>query len=223
MRNRQKAFRTVGVSAAAAGTAAAALLAGGGAAGADTFVRLPGGTAHGEGVTLTRSHESAQISPSMAANPTSRTAWVSGTVTLKAPKLKPAKAGPSLGAAGEDAMPGTNGTMTNGAAATLSTGYIVGCQVDITGLSGGLSGTISAAPSATANLSIPIAAGQVVFVQLSTRDIEKPGTYSLGYDRAQLSIENCGGYAQARAFSTVETTGQLHQKVNLYGKPFSIG
>ncbi|MFW0796226.1 MspA family porin [Gordonia sp. CPCC 205515] len=223
MINRYSAFRATGWGAVTVGAATVALLAGSGSAGADTFVRLPGGTTHGDGVVLTRSGESAQISPSMASIPTSRTAWVSGKVTLKAPKLKPSKAGPSLGPAGEEDMPGTNGVMTNGAAATLSTGYIVGCQVNLKGLEGGLSGTISASPSATANLTVPVAAGQVVFVQVSRKDIEKPGTYTIGYDRAQLTIQNCGGYAQARAFSTVETTGKLHQKVNLYGKPFSIG
>lgn len=223
MTYRHKAFRVAGVTATAIGAAAAAAVAGVGSAGADAFVRLPGGTVHGEGITLSRSGESAQVSASMAGNPASRTAWVSGNVTLKAPKLKPAKAGPSAGPAGESELPGSNGTMTNGAAATLSTGYIVGCQVDIKGLSGDLSTTLSAAPSATASLSVPLAAGQVVFVQLSRKDIEKPGTYNIGYDRAQLAIQNCGGYAQARAFSTVETTGKLHQKVNLYGKPFSIG
>ncbi|AZG45048.1 MspA family porin [Gordonia insulae] len=223
MSNRHTAFRMAGVSAVAAGAAAGAVVAGIGSAGADAFVKLPGGTAHGVGVTLSRSGESAQVSPSMAGNPASRTAWVSGTVTLKAPKLKPAKAGPSSGPAGESELPGSNGTMTNGAAATLSTGYIVGCQVDIKGLSGDLSATLSASPSATASLSVPLAAGQVAFVQVSRKNIEKPGTYTIGYDRAQLTVQNCGGYAQARAFSTVETTGKLHQKVNLYGKPFSIG
>ncbi|NDZ96681.1 hypothetical protein G3I13_03050 [Streptomyces sp. SID6673] len=221
--NRHKAFRVAGLTTVSVGAAAAALAAGIGSAGADAFVKLPGGTAHGEGLTLTRSGESAQISPSMASNPASRTAWVSGTVTVKAPNLKPSEAGPTNGAEGESELPGTNGTSTNGAAATLSTGYIVGCQVDIKGLSGGLSGTLSASPSASASLTVPISAGQVIFVQLTKKDIEKPGTYTVGYDRAGLNLQNCGGYAQARAFSTIETTGKLHQKVNLYGKPFSIG
>ncbi len=160
----------------------------------------------------------------MAANGVSRTTWVSGQITLYAPNLKPAKAGPSVGAAGETTLPGSNGTATNGAAATLSTGYIIGCQVNIKGLQGGLSGSLTpTAPSLSGTLTVPLAAGDVTFVVLNTKNIEKAGTYHLGYDDAQIDVQNCGGYAQARAFTTIETTGEVHQKVNLYGKPFSIG
>lgn len=193
---------------------------------ADAFVRLPGGVAHGDGLTLTRTSETAQISPSLAANGLGRTAWVSANVTLKAPGLKPSKAGPNNGPNGESgSFLGTNGTSTDGAAATLSVGYIVGCQVNIGSASVGLSGSVTSAgvPSASGTLSIPLSPGQVVFAQLDYKDIEKPGTYYFNYSRVGLSVQNCGGYAQARSFVTIETTGSDHQKVNLYGKPFSIG
>ena len=220
----QRTLRAVGLSALIGGSVTAALLAGAASAGADTFVRLPGGTAKGEGVQIVRSEESARVSTSMAANGVSRTTWVSGQITLYAPNLKPAKAGPSVGAAGETTLPGSNGTATNGAAATLSTGYIIGCQVNIKGLQGGLSGSLTpTAPSLSGTLTVPLAAGDVTFVVLNTKSIEKAGTYHLGYDDAQIDVQNCGGYAQARAFTTIETTGEVHQKVNLYGKPFSIG
>ncbi|MEY1672663.1 MspA family porin [Gordonia sp. ABKF26] len=220
----QRTLRAVGLSALIGGSVTAALLAGSASAGADAFVRLPGGTAKGEGIQIVRSEESARVSASMAANGVSRTTWVSGQITLYAPHLKPAKAGPSVGAAGETTLPGSNGTATNGAAATLSTGYIIGCQVNIKGLQGGLSGSLTpTAPSLSGTLTVPLAAGDVTFVVLNTKNIEKAGTYHLGYDDAQIDVQNCGGYAQARAFTTIETTGEVHQKVNLYGKPFSIG
>ena len=156
----QRTLRAVGLSALIGGSVTAALLAGAASAGADTFVRLPGGTAKGEGIQIVRSEESARVSASMAANGVSRTTWVSGQITLYAPNLKPAKAGPSVGAAGETTLPGSNGTATNGAAATLSTGYIIGCQVNIKGLQGGLSGSLTpTAPSLSGTLTVPLAAG----------------------------------------------------------------
>lgn len=194
------------------------------AASADTAIRLPGGTMKGEGLTLTRANEEALISPALAANGASRTVWVSADITLRAPDLEPQESGPIMGAQGESAMPGSNGTSTAGAAATLSTGYVVGCQINVEGLQAGLSGALStAAPSATGTFTIPIKAGEVTFVPVGRRDITKAGTYHVTYDRVQLTVNNCAGYAQARAYSTVETNGKVHQKLNLYGRPFSIG
>ncbi|MEH3156651.1 MAG: MspA family porin [Gordonia paraffinivorans] len=205
-----------------------------GAANADTFVRLPGGSISGDdGIVLSRSNEFAQISPSLAANGAGRTAWVSADIKLVAPNLKDKKAGPNRGAQNESTSTsgtlGTNSTETNGAAATLSTGYIVGCQVAVGNLSlgGGLSvNNIGAAlPTATLNgsFSLPLTPGAVSFVIVNSKNIEKKGTYYISYDRAQLQVQGCGGYAQARSFSVVETTGSDQQKVTLYGKPFSIG
>lgn len=192
----------------------------------EAFVRLPGGTATGDGLTLTRSNEHAQISPSLAANGLGRTAWVSGNITLKAPNLKPSPAGPNNGPQGESASPGTGGVSTDGAAATLSVGYIVGCQVNIGSMTVGVTGSlnaISGAPTGTGSISLPISPGQVAFAQIDYKDVEKPGTQYFNYDRVQLNINGCAGYAQARSYAVVETTGSDHQKVNLYGKPFSIG
>ncbi|MGW0036961.1 MspA family porin [Gordonia sp. NPDC003376] len=193
---------------------------------ADAVVKLPAGSAHGDGLTLTRTAESAQISPSLAANGLGRTAWVSAHIVLKAQGLKASPAGPNNGPSGESAAPGTNGTSTDGAAATLSVGYIVGCQVNIGSASAGFTGSVNAitsAPTGTGTVSIPVTPGQVTFAQIDYKDIEKSGTYYFDYDRVQLQVQNCAGYAQARSFVTVETTGGDHQKVNLYGKPFSIG
>ena len=205
-----------------------------GAANADTFVKLPGGSIRGDdGIVLSRSNESAQISPSLAANGAGRTAWVSADITLVAPNLKEKKAGPNRGAQNESTSTsgtlGTNSTETNGAAATLSTGYIVGCQVAIGSLSlgggGALSGLGGTAPTLALNgtFSVPLTPGAVSFAVVNSKNIEKKGTYYISYDRAQLQVQGCGGYAQARSFTVVETTGENQQKVTLYGKPFSIG
>jgi hypothetical protein len=205
-----------------------------GAANADTFVKLPNGAIRGDdGIVLTRSNESAQISPSLAANGAGRTAWLSADITLFAPKLKAQKAGPNNGAPSESTSTngtlGTNSTGTTGAAATFSVGYIVGCQVNITGftLGGGanLGGLGGSAPTLglSGSLGATVGPGQVTFVRLNYKNIEKAGTYVISYDRAQLQVQGCGGYAQARSYVTVETTGDNHQKVTLYGKPFSIG
>ncbi|GAB20420.1 hypothetical protein GOEFS_115_00600 [Gordonia effusa NBRC 100432] len=210
-----------------AGVAAAGIAVTGVApAHADAFVRLPSGSQSGDGLQLIRNGESARISPSLAANGMGRTAWVTGNVVLKAPNLKSSDPGPSGGSAGEAGIPGTNGTSNDGAAATLSVGYIVGCQVQIGNLSAGISGSInptSGTPSASGTISLPIQPGQVVFAQLDSKDIKKKGTYYFSWKNTQLQIQNCAGYAQARSFVTVETSGENHQKVNLYGKPFSIG
>ncbi|MGK2883589.1 MAG: MspA family porin, partial [Rhodococcus sp. (in: high G+C Gram-positive bacteria)] len=34
---------------------------------------------------------------------------------------------------------------------------------------------------------------------------------------------NCGGYAQARSYTTLELTGDYRYKGTLYGQPFSLG
>ncbi|WP_045822865.1 MspA family porin [Williamsia herbipolensis] len=204
-----------------------------GAANADTFVKLPNGAQRGDDLLITRSNESVQVSPSLAANSFGRNAWVSADITLYAPKLKAKKAGPNRGPAGEATagFAGTNGVETNGAAATLSAGYIVGCQVNFQGLTlgGGFSlgnfGASNGNSSAglSGSVSVPLTPGGVNFVVLNYKNVEKAGTYYLSYDRAQLQIQGCAGYAQARSFAVVETTGDDHQKVTLYGKPFSIG
>lgn len=192
---------------------------------ADTFVPLPNGSQAGDGLQLIRTGESARISPSLAANGLGRTAWVTGNVVLKAPNLKSSDPGPNNGPAGESSLPGTNGTSNDGAAATLSVGYIIGCQVSVGSLSIGGSGSFDSIKglSGSGSLSIPIQPGQVAFAQIDYKDIKKKGTYYFNWRNTQLQIQNCGGYAQARSFVTVETSGDDHQKVNLYGKPFSIG
>lgn len=210
-----------------------------GAANADTFVPLPDGQQNAPGAVIKRTGESALISPSLAANGAGRVAWVSGTVTADVTGItQPGKAGPTNGVPTNGA--GTNNSSTHGVS-QMTTGYIVGCQVDITGLKANLGGSLDtgltanplaspAVPLAAAplgglsgSLSVPLSAGQVKFVFLQRKDIPDNGTYSIKYQDAAIDVQNCGGYAQARAYTVLEIVGNDYSKTTLYGEPFSIG
>ncbi|MFC9786613.1 MspA family porin [Rhodococcus sp. NPDC127528] len=192
-----------------------------GAASADTFVPLPDGQKAGPGAVVTRTGESALISPSLAANGAGRTAWVSGTVSADVTGVaEEGEVGPWNGATND---PGTNNSSTHGVS-RISTGYIVGCQVDITGLGGSLGGGMDlSGPSLSASMTVPVSAGQVKFVNVAGKDVKRNGKYSVQYQDTQLEIQNCGGYAQARSYTVVEIVGNDYSKTTLYGQPFSIG
>ncbi|MDV7083281.1 MspA family porin [Rhodococcus opacus] len=175
-----------------------------GAANADTFVPLPGGekVVNAGSVTakIARNAESALVSPSLAANGAGRVAWVSGDVFAE------------LG--GEVPEEG----------ATLTTGYIVGCQIDITGLEGGLGGSLSSGGlDLSGSLSVPIAPGEVKFAKVKSKEDLKPGVSAIQYRDTQIEVQGCGGYAQARAYTVLEIPGNHYVKSTLYGQPFSIG
>ena len=191
-----------------AGLGAAAAVALGlmstGAANADTFVPLPGGekVVNAGSVTakIACNAESALVSPSLAANGAGRVAWVSGDVFAE------------LG--GEVPEEG----------ATLTTGYIVGCQADITGLEGGLSADLGLdSLGLGGSLSIPISAGEVKFAKVKSKTDLKPGVSAIQYRDQQIELQGCGGYAQARAYTVLEIPGNHYVKSTLYGQPFSIG
>ncbi|ANZ24030.1 MULTISPECIES: MspA family porin [Rhodococcus] len=226
------------------GVAAAAAIALGflsaGAANADTFVPLPDGEIVApNGNVIKRFAETALISPSLAANGAGRVAWVSGTITADVKGVPAtAEAGPSNGGIAENPdgsvnQNGTQGTSTNGVP-RLTTGYIVGCQVDISQMSGtlglnvGMSGDLAketgnASVGGSAGITAPMTAGQVRFVPVQGRDIKKDGTYTIQYQDAQIDAQGCGGYAQARSYTVLEVTGNNYSKTTLYGQPFSIG
>jgi hypothetical protein len=175
-----------------------------GAANADTFVPLPGGekVVNAGGITakIARNAESALVSPSLAANGAGRVAWVSGDVFADL-----------QGAVPEEG-------------ATLTTGYIVGCQLDITGLEAGISGSLSLdGPSASGSLSLPIAPGEVKFALIKYKSDLKSGVSAIQYRDQQIEVQGCGGYAQARAYTILEIPGNHYVKSTLYGQPFSIG
>ncbi|NMO03094.1 hypothetical protein HH308_17915 [Gordonia sp. TBRC 11910] len=195
------------------------------AAHADSFVRLPNSSIGGyDGLRVAMTGMSARVSPSLASNGAGRVAWLSGDVTAYAPRIDRSPAGPNNGPAGESTMPGTNGAATNSAAATLTAGYIVGCQVAIGNLTLGGSLSVSQASTGLSGaLSIPLTPGTVTYAYLDYKNLTKPGTYHINYRDYQVNIEGCGGYAQARPYSVLETTGNDHQKLTVYGRPFSLG
>jgi hypothetical protein len=209
-----------------AGVAATATVAMGlfstGAANADTFVPLPDGQKIGPGVTITRTGEHALVSPSMAANGAGRVVWVSGNAIADVSVTPEGTVGPNNGPSG---APGTNNSSTHGAS-QLNTGYIVGCQVSIAddAISAGVSGGINlSGGSLGGSIGINLGPGEVKFVQIDSKDVLKPGHYSVEYQDAEIDIQGCAGYAQARAYTVVEIIGDHYSKTTLYGQPFSIG
>ncbi|GEM32462.1 MspA family porin [Nocardia neocaledoniensis] len=216
----RRGARAAGVGAAAAAVAFGLLSTG--AANADTFVPLPDGQKVGPNVTITRTHESALISPSMAANGAGRVVWVSGSAIAEVAETPEGEVGPWNGPSGR---PGSNNSSTHGTS-QLNTGYIVGCQVSIAddaigaGVSGGLS---TSGVSAGGSIGVNLGPGEVKFVQISSKDIQKAGTYAIDYQDAEIEIQGCAGYAQARAYTVVEIIGDHYSKTTLYGMPFSIG
>ncbi|MFF0489866.1 MspA family porin [Nocardia sp. NPDC003482] len=210
-----------------AGIGAAAAVAIGlfstGAANADAFVPLPDGQKLGpDGVVITRTGEHAVVSPSLAGNGAGRTVWVTGNAIADVPNAPETTAGPWNGPTNN---PGSNNSSTHGTS-IVSTGYIVGCQVNIASdaISAGLSGSLSLTDgSLGGSIGLNLGPGQVAFVQLDSKDITKPGTYSVEYQDSEIQIQNCAGYAQARAYTVVEVVGDHYSKTTLYGQPFSIG
>ncbi|WP_040838056.1 MspA family porin [Nocardia brevicatena] len=213
-----------------AGIGAAAMVAMGlfstGAADADTFIPLPGGEivktlSDGTVVTVRLVGESALINPSMGATPVHRNAWVTGSAQVE------------LSGTGADA------------GGRIFPGYVVGCQVNIDG--GGVAGGVSGATAwedGTANVgaesggALTLGPGQAkTFYVL---DIEGPDDYgneehntnngfsgssgSVTWVDETIGLSGCGGYAQARAFVSVEVeTENVIGWVTLWGKPFSLG
>lgn len=217
---RRWGVRFAGIGAAA--TVAIGLLSAG-AAGADTVVPLPDGHKNGpDGVVISRTGEHAVLSPSMAANGAGRVVWVSGNAEADVPDAPVTEAGPSGGPA---EGPGTNNSSTHGTS-QINTGYIVGCQVDIASdaVSAGVSGGVSlSGAEAGASIGLNLGPGQVKFVQIATKDITKPGHYGIEYQDAEIEVQGCAGYAQARAYTVVEVVGNHYSKTTLYGQPFSLG
>ncbi|GAB2560920.1 MspA family porin [Nocardia heshunensis] len=221
--------RTHGVRVAArfAGVGAAAAVAIGlfstGAANADTFVPLPDGQKVNPAgtVTITRTGEHAIVSPSLSANGAGRVVWVSGAASAVV-DTPDGTTGPWNGPTNS---PGSNNSSTHGTS-IISTGYIVGCQISIgeDAISAGISGNVSLNSAGVGgSLGVNLGPGQVAFVQIDSKDITKSGTYSVEYRDAEMQIQGCAGYAQARAYTTVEVIGNDYSKTTLYGQPFSIG
>ncbi|MGZ9828851.1 MspA family porin [Tsukamurella ocularis] len=208
-------------------------------AGADTVIPLRNASqsvkAGSGAITVSVTGQRARLSPGMVALPTTRNAWVSGTVTVKV--------------SGADADGGS-----------IEAGYAVGCQVDVgsanidlgAGAESGATyndadnGTgVKPSVSGSTGGSIRLAAGSI-------------GTQSLTYDRATwpkpgdeidagradpstsfdftgssgsfsfsdqtIGVDGCGGYAQARLYVIVRAqVGNSKGRVVLWGDRFTLG
>ena len=186
---------------------ATTLLTGAGTADA---AKLPNGFKKSSGidgqvVTIKRTGERAYPMPSVANNGAGRAAAVSGTYKA---------------------------TLNKGVG-TMSVGYLVGCQVDITGLKGGMSGTIGLTSSLSGSISVPLTPGQVALVRTDAMTIKKSKA-TLMVDSFHIDVQQCGGYASARSVVTVMAADGMSTadgtlsgnsgfvQSSLYGKPFSL-
>lgn len=223
MNIRKTVARAAGIGFAA--TAALGLLSTG-AANADTFIGLPGGTltqtlSDGTVVTVRLVGESANINPSMGATPLHRNAWASGSAQVE--------------------LSGTNGAVGG----KIVPGYVVGCQVNISG--GGATGGTDAganwdgtSPSvgATSGGNLTLGPGQskafYVLDQEAADDFGSETHYarnkfqgssgSVTWADETINLNGCGGYAQARSFVAVQVeTANVITAVTLWGQPFSLG
>ncbi|TQF65526.1 MspA family porin [Rhodococcus spelaei] len=217
-----------GLQIAASGAAAAVALGflSVGAANADTLVPLPDGSitktlVDGTVVTITRTGESALVSPSMGATPLHRNVWVSGKVAAEV-------------------------TGPNAKGGAITAGYVVACQLTLGGKAGADSGiatnwdgTDAKTPaSAKSSGTVSIGPGQARSVRLL--DLEKADAFgaeshsgansfkgksgSVTYADSTIGVEGCAGYAQARSYATVSvSTDNVTSSTTLWGQPFSIG
>lgn len=220
MINRKFLGRVAGVGAAA--TVAVGLFSTG-AANADTFVPLPGGEitktlSDGTVVNIKLVGESANINPSLGSTPVHRNAWVSGSAQVT-----------------------ISGEEVGG---KIYPGYTVGCQVNISG--GGASGGVDVGSDWEGNASGGVSSGGELSLgpgqakSFYVLDIEKADDYgseshaknnkfkgnsgSVTWADETIGLTGCGGYAQARAFVSVEVeTDNVISWVTLWGQPFSLG
>ncbi|MFI1238116.1 MspA family porin [Nocardia salmonicida] len=218
MINRKFMAKVAGVSAAA--TVAVGLFSTG-AANADTFIPLPGGhitktLSDGTVVDIALVGESALISPSMGSTPVHRNAWVSGSAQV---------------------------TVSDGGSGKIYPGYTVGCQVNIAGgnAGGSVDGSVSGDTGdvevgGSGELSLGPGQSSSFYVldreqaddfgseSHSKSNKFKNGSGSVTWSDTTIGLTGCGGYAQARAFVSVEVeTDNVISWVTLWGAPFSLG
>ncbi len=127
---------------------------------------------------------------------------------------------------------------SKGVSGNLAVKLLVGCQVDITGLSGGFGAGIDilgGLANATGAVSIPLSPpGQVALVDITDKDLADNGQAAIQLSQFEVSVQQCGGFASARTitkvigakgYSTddgkVSGEGSLIQST-LYGQPFSL-
>src|SRR5690606_1322853 len=166
--------------------------------------------------------ESATISPSMGSTPVHRNAWVSGSAQVEI-------------SGGEDI------------GGKIKPGYVVGCQVNIAGggVGGGVEGSadwsgesVTGGVGASGGGDLTLGPGQAQsFYILDIEEADDFGSEShmarnkfsgnsgsVTWADSTIGLNGCGGYAQARAFVSVEVeTANVITSVTLWGQPFSLG
>ncbi|MGW4355637.1 MspA family porin [Nocardia sp. NPDC004582] len=199
---------------------------------ADTFIPLPGGSitrqlADGTNLIVRITGESATISGSMGSTPVHRNVWTTGVASID-----------------------LDGPSASTATLKISPGYIVGCQVDISGITANNSGGETYSPDTSLQtlgtlglneqLGSGITLGPGQAVARLMLDLERPDDYgqeshkrynkvpgphtSVSWTDETFSVDGCGGYAQARAFVAAEVdTATFIGNLVLYGEPFTIG
>ncbi|WP_279100560.1 MspA family porin [Gordonia bronchialis] len=217
-------FKRLGLAGGALIAAACATLAVPATAGAEVHVVLPSQTDRltmGDGtvVSVTRTGERAIINPSLGGTPLHRNAWVSGTYSVH--------------------------TSKDAKKIKIQAGYVVGCQVNISGLtnSGNGNGSVPSTGTPTGAVgggaTISVGPGQAVNYYIN--DVESADDYGnqkhspkvtykstdharLGYTNETMQISGCAGYAQARSMAVVYViASNAEQVLTFYGKPFSLG
>ncbi|GAC80559.1 MspA protein [Gordonia malaquae] len=194
---------------------AAAMAFTGVAAGHADAGKLPGSFKHknlgdGNGVTIRLYDESVRVSRAVTNIPTSREAWVTGKIAVS-----------------------TTGDIKG---ATLTAGYLVGCQLNFGASAGTPDGGIdptdlegTAGASGSFNLG-PGEAGFYPIIKTVVDDDDvnsisfENGRGGLAYSQERFGVDGCAGHASARALVKVQvSTDTFKGSITTYGKPFSLG
>ncbi len=217
---RKTAVRLVTAAAVAGVAAAGALSAGAGAAEA---AKLPGAhkskSVPGGTVSIRLYDEAYGVQNSVANNPFSREVFVSGKVRVT-----------------------TGGGLEGG---TVTTGYLIGCQLNFGANSGAGVVTNELDDSVTSvedllnedktklSAGFELSPGEAKFVPViqakvggeAVESFSFSGTTGgVAYKSERFGVNGCAGFAQARALVNVQVSGDGNaSNITLYGKPFSIG
>ncbi len=195
------------------------------AAQADTRVVLPAQKqtltmGDGTKVTMFRTGERATVNASVGGTPLHRNAAVSGKYEIRT--SEPVKK------------------------IQVRAGYIVGCQVNVGGMGHSMDGNADAGASATSNVTtenmgetITLGPGQAAVYYIT--DTEKADDFGnekhepkvtykkkqrvrFSYYNSQLTLNGCGGYAQARSTANVLIeTKHATEWLTFFGRPFAMG
>ncbi|GAB3132507.1 hypothetical protein GCM10027289_20730 [Tsukamurella serpentis] len=205
-------------------------------AGADTVIPLRDSVksvkAGSGSITVSVKGHSAKLSPGMVALPTTRNAWVSGTISVK-----------------------VDGAEADGG--SIEAGYAVGCQIDVgdasldlgagvdSGVTVGAGGGVAPSVTGTTGGSLKLAAGSIGTQSLTydratwpkpgdevTPDWASPSTSfdftgsggGFSYADQTIGVDGCAGYAQARLYVIAAAqVGNTKGRVLLWGDPFTLG